>query len=102
MTCRATSSGCRASACPAPSHSPGHFVYAISLPNDPRRCMKLLLLSLLAVLLAACAPTPVPTSAPAGPSGKLVVAQTVDAQSMDPYQVNQVAGESVMKVLFDE
>jgi peptide/nickel transport system substrate-binding protein len=65
--------------------------------------MKPLLISMLVVLLAACgAATAVPTSAPAGPSGKLVVAQTVDAQSMDPYQVNQVAGESVMKMLFDE
>ena len=53
----------------------------------------------LAALLAACggiAPTPA-----TGPSGKLVVDQTVDAQSMDPYFVNQVAGESVMKMVFD-
>jgi peptide/nickel transport system substrate-binding protein len=54
-------------------------------------------------LVAACgsAPTPAATGIPAGPRGKLVVDQTVDAQSMDPYLVSQVAGESVMKMVFD-
>ncbi len=66
---------------------------------------KLLALFLL-LLVAACSATSTP-AAPAGtlastaPRGKLVVAQTVDAQSMDPYLVNQVAGESVMKSIFD-
>lgn len=57
-------------------------------------------------LLIACAPTPAPPTGAqvppsSSPKGKLVVAQTVDAQSMDPYLVNQIAGESVMKALFD-
>ncbi|MBI3733741.1 MAG: hypothetical protein HY259_09850 [Chloroflexi bacterium] len=67
---------------------------------------KILAYSFLAIwLLVACgttAPPVTPTSVGASaPRGRLVVAQTVDAQSMDPYQVNQVAGESVMKALFD-
>jgi peptide/nickel transport system substrate-binding protein len=70
--------------------------------------MKRIYLLALLLLTAACGTAPGPASTPAstaaaatGPRGRLVIAQTVDAQSMDPYLVNQVAGESVMKMLFD-
>lgn len=64
--------------------------------------MRIMLIALILLLSAACAPA-TSTSAPAasGPTGKLVVAQTVDTQSLDPYLVQQVAGESVMKMIFD-
>jgi peptide/nickel transport system substrate-binding protein len=60
----------------------------------------------MSLLLAACSGTPNPTTPASTPTsnvlrGKLTVAQTVDAQSMDPYLVQQVAGESVMKAIFD-
>jgi peptide/nickel transport system substrate-binding protein len=65
--------------------------------------MKRIYLLGVVLLSAACGTAAAPASTPAaaGPSGKLVIAQTVDVQSMDPYFVNQVAGESVMKMIFD-
>ncbi len=68
------------------------------------RIMKLFAGVLLAALLAACGPSSPPASTPApagGPRGKLVIGLSIDAQSMDPYLVSQVAGESVSKMLFD-
>ena len=54
------------------------------------------------VLLAACgAATPAVPAATNAPVTRLVIAQTIDAQSMDPFLVNQVAGESVMQMMFD-
>ncbi|MCA1553255.1 MAG: ABC transporter substrate-binding protein, partial [Chloroflexi bacterium] len=60
------------------------------------RCCWLLLL---VMMLAACGAPNTPASSSAG--GKLVVAQTIDIQSLDPFLVNQVAGESVANALFD-
>ncbi len=61
--------------------------------------------TLFIVLFAtACnaATTPPASIATTGaPRGKLIVAQTADTQSLDPYFVQQVAGEAVMKALFD-
>ncbi len=65
--------------------------------------MRTLFILLFALLAAACGTTTTvaPSAAPSAPASKLVIAQTIDAQSMDPFFVNQVAGESVMKMLFD-
>jgi peptide/nickel transport system substrate-binding protein len=78
---------------PAPTFRWGIFIIG-GVP------MKTFSLFVIVLLLAACggiAPAPAAT----GPAGKLVIDQSVDAQSMDPYLVNQVAGESVMKMVFD-
>ncbi|MBI5879585.1 MAG: ABC transporter substrate-binding protein [Chloroflexi bacterium] len=63
-------------------------------------CAGLFIVALLAACGASTTPAATP-AAPAGPRGKLVIGLSVDAQSMDPHLVSQVAGESVSKMLFD-
>src|SRR5207244_746323 len=73
------------------------------LSNCKESFMRVLAIALLALLVAACAPsgTASPAASTTAPSSKLVIAQTIDAQSLDPFLVNQLAGESIMKMLFD-
>lgn len=63
----------------------------------------LILLGLIAaLLLSACGQASSPSLSTSSPlRDKLTVGLTADAESLDPYFVNQVAGESITKSIFD-
>src|SRR5438105_3633497 len=76
--------------------------YTEFVAGRQERSMRIVGLMVVLVWLAGCgAGSPLAPAATNASAARLVIAQTIDAQSLDPFLVNQVAGESIMQMMFD-